>query len=73
MDRYAVLYALLILGLIVLRFLIEEVYVRKEREEVKREIVDLKAEVLATKKFIELMLGNKKEELNEDKKEDNQE
>ena len=73
MDRYAILYALLILGLIVLRFLIEEVYVRKERDEVKREIVDLKAEVLATKKFIELMLGNKKEELKEDEKEDNQE
>ena len=72
MDRSAILYALLILGLIVLRFLVEEVYVRKEREEVKREIVDLKAEVLATKKFIELMLGNK-EEQNEDKKEDKQE
>ena len=72
MDRYAILYALLILGLIILRLLVEELYVRKEREELKSEITDLKAEVIATKKFIELVLGGKKEE-NSEVKEDKQE
>ena len=62
MNYYMLLYILLIIGLIIIRLLVEELYVRKEREEIKATLIDLKSEVSATKKVLEIFLKKEDKE-----------